>query len=455
MSAQTALMTQPTDFGLAGPLGSFDAYVDRVSRVPVLSREEEQRLARLFRDEEDLDAARQLVLSHLRFVVHIARGYGGYGLPLSDLVQEGNVGLMKAVKRFDPTVGVRLVSFAVHWIRAEIHEYVLRNWRLVRIATTKAQRKLFFNLRRAKSGLGWLSQDETHAVARDLGVTPAEVTDMEQRLSARDASFDPLPAGEVEEGYGPAAFLAATLLAFLPDTLAQSGVAYNDVPLAFGLLVSVHALDAAVRQPAPARVALAALACASTACIKYSGVVVMPILFALLALEALSGRWRDAPWRRAVLLAVPVFAAVAYATIALLYLGDWRLADFFGGLQEITRSSMAGRVAFLLGERNVGGWWYYFPVAFALKTPLALHVLMVLALVAAFPAARSGRWREFLTDPARAPAVAAGIFVAALRNFPDRLPPALRLPSQLTAAGPNLFNAAIRRPAPPGSQFDE
>jgi hypothetical protein len=212
----------------------------------------------------------------------------------------------------------------------------------------------------------------------------------------------------------PAAFLAATLVAFLPDTLAQSGVAYNDVPLAFGLLVSVHALDAAVRQPAPARVALAALACASTACIKYSGVVVMPILFALLALEALSGRWRDAPWRRAVLLAVPVFAAVAYATIALLYLGDWRLADFFGGLQEITRSSMAGRVAFLLGERNVGGWWYYFPVAFALKTPLALHVLMVLALMAAFQAARGGRWREFLTDPARAPAVAAGIFIAAL-----------------------------------------
>ncbi len=209
MTAQTALIAQHSDFGLVGPVGSFDAYVERVRRIPVLSREEEQRLAQRFRDTEDLDAARQLVLSHLRFVLHIARGYSGYGLPVSDLVQEGNIGLMKAVKRFDPTVGVRLVSFAVHWIRAEIHEYVLRNWRLVRIATTKAQRKLFFNLRRAKSGLGWLSQDETHAVARDLGVTPAEVTDMEQRLSARDASFDPLPAGEEEEGYGPAAFLAA------------------------------------------------------------------------------------------------------------------------------------------------------------------------------------------------------------------------------------------------------
>jgi RNA polymerase sigma-32 factor len=151
----------------------------------------------------------QLVLSHLRFVVHIARGYGGYGLPVSDLVQEGNVGLMKAVKRFDPTVGVRLVSFAVHWIRAEIHEYVLRNWRLVRIATTKAQRKLFFNLRRLKTNLSWLSAEETRAVAADLGVPAAEVSEMEQRLSAHDMSFDPLPAGEDEESYGPAAYLSA------------------------------------------------------------------------------------------------------------------------------------------------------------------------------------------------------------------------------------------------------
>src|SRR5882757_7976508 len=180
MTSHTALLARPSDFGIAGPLGSFDAYVERVSRVPVLSREEEQNLARRFREDNDLDAARQLVLSHLRFVVHIARGYSGYGLPVSDLVQEGNVGLMKAVKRFDPAVGVRLVSFAVHWIRAEIHEYVLRNWRLVRIGTTKAQRKLFFNLRKFKKNLGWLTETETRAIAADLGVTTAEVTDMEQ-----------------------------------------------------------------------------------------------------------------------------------------------------------------------------------------------------------------------------------------------------------------------------------
>ena len=166
------MVARKNDFVLAGPVGSFDAYMDKVSRIPVLSREDEAALADRFRNDGDLDAARQLVLSHLRFVVHIARGYSGYGLPLGDVVQEGNVGLMKAVKRFDPTVGVRLVSFAVHWIRAEIHEYVLRNWRLVKVATTKAQRKLFFNLRKMKKNLAWLSHDETLAVARDLKVTP-------------------------------------------------------------------------------------------------------------------------------------------------------------------------------------------------------------------------------------------------------------------------------------------
>src|ERR1041384_1479507 len=192
---------------LAGPVGSFDAYMDKVSRIPVLSREDETVLANRFRNEGDLDAARQLVLSHLRFVVHIARGYSGYGLPLGDVVQEGNVGLMKAVKRFDPAVGVRLVSFAVHWIRAEIHEYVLRNWRLVKVATTKAQRKLFFNLRRYKKSLGWLSESETQAVARDLGVEPKEVTEMERRLSSRDLSFDPAPdADEEDETYSPSAY---------------------------------------------------------------------------------------------------------------------------------------------------------------------------------------------------------------------------------------------------------
>jgi len=204
----TALVRPATDLVLAGPVGSLDAYVDRVSRIPVLSREEETALAHRLKDNGDLEAARQLVLSHLRFVVHIARGYSGYGLPVGDLIQEGNVGLMKAVKRFDPTVGVRLVSFAVHWIRAEIHEYVLRNWRLVKIATTKAQRKLFFNLRRYKKNLGWLTETETLAIASDLGVTPAEVTDMEQRLSSRDLSFDPAPDTDDEESvYSPSSYL--------------------------------------------------------------------------------------------------------------------------------------------------------------------------------------------------------------------------------------------------------
>jgi RNA polymerase sigma-32 factor len=209
MTPTKALMAHPAELALAGPIGSFDAYVERVSHVPVLSREEEQQLAIRFRKNEDLDAARALVLSHLRFVVHIARGYAGYGLPVSDLVQEGNVGLMKAVKRYDPEVGVRLVSFAVHWIRAEIHEYVLRNWRMVKIATTKSQRKLFFNLRRMKRNLSWLTADETRTVARELGVSPADVTDMEQRLSAHDLSFDPTPQADDEESYEPAAYLPA------------------------------------------------------------------------------------------------------------------------------------------------------------------------------------------------------------------------------------------------------
>jgi RNA polymerase sigma-32 factor len=205
----TALTPQHAGLAMAGPIGSFDAYLDRVSRIPVLDREHEKHLALRFRRDNDLDAARELVLSHLRFVVHIARGYAGYGLPMNDLVQEGNIGLMKAVKRFDPNVGVRLVSFAVHWIRAEIHEYVLRNWRLVKVATTKAQRKLFFNLRRLKPNLSWLSADETRAVAKDLGVSPAEVTEMERRLSARDLSFDIAPDAEDDEGYGPASYLPA------------------------------------------------------------------------------------------------------------------------------------------------------------------------------------------------------------------------------------------------------
>jgi RNA polymerase sigma-32 factor len=207
----TALVAkQPSGLVFAGPVGSLDSYIDRVSQIPVLSKEDEVALAVRFRSEADLDAARQLVLSHLRFVVHIARGYLGYGLPMGDLVQEGNVGLMKAVKRFDPAVGVRLVSFAVHWIRAEIHEYVLRNWRLVKVATTKSQRKLFFNLRKMKKNLAWLSEAETAAVARELGVDVADVREMEQRLSARDMSFDPTPESDEEETYSPAMYLPAS-----------------------------------------------------------------------------------------------------------------------------------------------------------------------------------------------------------------------------------------------------
>ncbi|MEO8445398.1 MAG: RNA polymerase sigma factor RpoH [Gammaproteobacteria bacterium] len=194
---------------LAGPLGSLDAYISAVSQVPVISQAEEVALARRLRDGNDLEAARELVLSQLRFVVHIARGYMGYGLPLGDLVQEGNVGLMKAVKRFDPEMGVRLVSFAVHWIRAEIHEYVLRNWRLVKIATTKAQRKLFFNLRRAKKHLGWLSTAEREAIAHDLGVSAREVGEMEQRLSGHDVTFDPTPDADEETTFAPSMYLTA------------------------------------------------------------------------------------------------------------------------------------------------------------------------------------------------------------------------------------------------------
>jgi RNA polymerase sigma-32 factor len=209
MTAQALAISNP-GLALAGPLGSLDAYVDRVSAIPMLSREEEFALARRFHGQQDLAAAHTLVLSHLRFVVHIARGYMGYGLPVGDLIQEGNVGLMKAVKRFDPDMGVRLVSFAVHWIRAEIHEFVIRNWRLVRVATTKAQRKLFFNLRRMKKNLAWLSDAETAAVAGELGVDAREVREMERRLSARDLSFDPAPdTGDEETIASPSLYLPA------------------------------------------------------------------------------------------------------------------------------------------------------------------------------------------------------------------------------------------------------
>jgi RNA polymerase sigma-32 factor len=202
MTEQQALQTYV-------PTGSLEAYVSSVFRLPMLSAEEEREHARNLRKNNDLSAARALVMSHLRFVVRIARGYSGYGLPQQDLIQEGTVGLMKAVRRFDPEMGVRLVSFAVHWIRAEIHEYILRNWRIVKVATTKAQRKLFFNLRSAKKRLGWLSRKEVEDVAEDLGVKPETVMEMEARLSSHDLSYDgAADADDDEVGTAPAAYIA-------------------------------------------------------------------------------------------------------------------------------------------------------------------------------------------------------------------------------------------------------
>jgi RNA polymerase sigma-32 factor len=201
-----ATMTLPAQFPVPMPAGSLDTYIQTVNRFPLLSLEQEQQLARRYRDTEDLDAARGLVLSHLRLVVSVARGYLGYGLPHADLIQEGNIGLMKAVKRYDPDRGVRLVSFAIHWIKAEIHEYILRNWRLVKVATTKAQRKLFFNLRSMKQGLGTLSPDDVGRMAKELNVKPEEVSEMEMRLAGQEMTFE---ADEDDESYAPANYLAA------------------------------------------------------------------------------------------------------------------------------------------------------------------------------------------------------------------------------------------------------
>jgi RNA polymerase sigma-32 factor len=189
-------------------VGTFDAYLNLVRQMPRLSAEQERELTLKYRDNGDLDAARELVMTNLRFVVHVARGYSGYGLSMPDIIQEGNVGLMKAVKRFDPDMGVRLVSFAVHWIKAEIHEYVIKNWGIVKIATTKAQRKLFFNLRKSKQNLGWLSNDEAQSIADDLNVELSELYEMEMRLSNRDMSFD-MPVDETadDEYAAPANYL--------------------------------------------------------------------------------------------------------------------------------------------------------------------------------------------------------------------------------------------------------
>jgi len=205
MTAQAA-MPLAVSAPVPMPTGTLDAYIQTVNRFPILSLEEEQRLARRFRDENDLEAARQLVLSHLRLVVSLARGYLGYGLPHGDLIQEGNIGLMKAVKRFDPDRGVRLVSFAIHWIKAEMHEYILRNWRLVKVATTKAQRKLFFNLRSMKKDLGPMSSAEVARVAGELNVKPEEVVEMETRLSGHELAFE--GDRDDDEAYAPVNYLA-------------------------------------------------------------------------------------------------------------------------------------------------------------------------------------------------------------------------------------------------------
>lgn len=197
---------------IASPIGNLGAYIYWVNQIPMLSAEEEIAFATKFQQDGDLTAARQLVLAHLRFVVHIAKKYLGYGLPQADLIQEGNIGLMKAVKRFDPKVGVRLVSFAVHWIKAEIHEFVLRNWRIVKIATTKAQRKLFFNLRRASKKLAWFNDAEVQNVAQELNVDPKEVRVMESRLNGHDISFDGTPSDEDESGDNPINYLEAATL---------------------------------------------------------------------------------------------------------------------------------------------------------------------------------------------------------------------------------------------------
>ncbi|MCP3129007.1 MULTISPECIES: RNA polymerase sigma factor RpoH [Shewanella] len=200
---------QTQSMALTVPQGSssLEAYIHSVTSISMLDAEAEYELAKRLQETGDLQAAKQLIMSHLRFVVHVAKGYSGYGLPQADLIQEGNIGLMKAVKRFDPDVGVRLVSFAVHWIKAEIHEYVLKNWRIVKVATTKAQRKLFFNIRKAKTRLGWFSDEEVTMVAQNLGVSKADVTEMESRMAAQDPAFDLTNDNDDEQDFAPVHYL--------------------------------------------------------------------------------------------------------------------------------------------------------------------------------------------------------------------------------------------------------
>jgi RNA polymerase sigma-32 factor len=243
-----ATMILPGTAAVPMPTGSIEAYIQTVNRFPMLSVEEEQSLARRFRDKEDLEAARELVLSHLRLVVAIARGYLGYGLPHADLIQEGNIGLMKAVKRFDPDRGVRLVSFAIHWIKAEIHEYILRNWRLIKVATTKAQRKLFFNLRSMKKGLAPLTEAEVNRMASTLRVKKDEVREMETRLAGQDVGFD---ADETDdEAYAPAQYLTADASA---EPAQQLEAVQAEQVRTEGIGRALEALDARSRRIVEAR----------------------------------------------------------------------------------------------------------------------------------------------------------------------------------------------------------
>jgi len=243
-----ATLPLTASFPVPMPTGSLEAYISTVNRFPLLTADEERSLAQRLRDDNDLDAARQLVLSHLRLVVAVARGYLGYGLPHADLIQEGNIGLMKAVKRFDPERGVRLVSFAIHWIKAEIHEHILRNWRLVKVATTKAQRKLFFNLRSMKSGLAPLSRSEVKHIAAELKVKPEEVTEMETRLAGQEVAFE--AETDDEEAYAPVHYLAADTEAEPLQVLEAKEAEQNKTA---GLESALTSLDARSRRIIEAR----------------------------------------------------------------------------------------------------------------------------------------------------------------------------------------------------------
>jgi RNA polymerase sigma-32 factor len=232
--------TQLQPSQLNSPGKDIESYLSSVHSIPILTKEEEQELALKLYEEDDLDAARQLVIHHLRFVVHIARSYQGYGLPLGDIIQEGNVGLIKAVDKYDPHRGVKLVSFAVHWIKAEIHEYILKNWRLVKIATTKAQRKLFFNLRSKKKSLDWLTKEEAEKIASDLNVEVKDVLHMENRLSSNDSSFDsPVPSGDDDEIMSPSQYLEDKR--YDPEIIAASEQAEQENKE--GLLAALKTLD--------------------------------------------------------------------------------------------------------------------------------------------------------------------------------------------------------------------